>query len=316
MTMGAMKTVFMFSGQGSHYFQMGRPLFDADARFRERLLRLDAAAQRIAGLRVLDAIHGSGKAETFDRTLLTHPAIFMIEVALAQRLMDDGPPPDLVLGASLGSFAAAVVAGHLDAEDALAAVIEQARAFEATCAPGGMIAVLGEPRLHEEDFLRGRSELAGVNFDGHFVVSAAQADLASIEEGLTRRGLTYQRLAVSFAFHSRQADAARERFEVFMRRLPRGSGARPLVCCAQGRALDRLPDDFFWRAVREPLRFRDAIHHLEQQGPHRYVDVGPSGTLATFVKYLLPAGSASRAHAILTPYGQDLKNLAALRAAA
>ena len=313
--MGAMKTVFMFSGQGSHYFQMGRPLFDADPVFRERLLQLDAVAQRVAGLRVLEAIHGSGKAETFDRTLLTHPAIFMLEVALAQRLMHDGLQPDLVLGASLGSFAAAVIAGHLDAGDAMAAVIEQARAFEAACAPGGMVAVLGDPRLHEEDFLHRRSELAGINFDGHFVVSAAQAELEPIEAGLKLRGVTYQRLAVSFAFHSRHADAARERFTAFMRQLPRAGGTLPLVCCAQARTLDRLPDDFFWHAVREPLRFRDAVRHLEAQGAHRYVDLGPSGTLATFVKYALPPGSASRAHAILTPYGQDLKNLAALRAA-
>lgn len=309
------KTVFMFSGQGSHYYQMGKPLFDADPVFRDRLLRLDAVAQRLTGLRVVDAMHGAGKGEVFDRTLLTHPAIFMVEVALAQCLMHGGLQPDLVLGASLGSFAAAVIAGHLEADAALAAVIEQARAFEAACAPGGMVAVLGDPRLHEEDFLHRCSELAGVNFDGHFVVSAAQADLDGIEAGLKQRGLAYQRLAVSFAFHSRHADAAHERFAAFMRRVPRDPGTLPLVCCAQGRTLARLPDDFFWRAVREPLQFGDAVRHLEQQGAHRYVDLGPSGTLATFVKYLLPAGSASRTHAILTPYGQDLKNLAALRAA-
>jgi hypothetical protein len=51
---------------------------------------------------------------------------------------------------------------------------------------------------------------------------------------------------------------------------------------------------------------------LEEQGPRRYIDVGPAGTLATFLKYGLPATTESTVHAILTPYGFDEKNLAAL----
>jgi hypothetical protein len=73
-----------------------------------------------------------------------------------------------------------------------------------------------------------------------------------------------------------------------------------------------LPGDFFWRIVRQPIRFRDTIALLERRGACRYIDVGPGGTLATFVKYGLPAGSRSTTHPILTPFGQDQKNLAAL----
>lgn len=87
------------------------------------------------------------------------------------------------------------------------------------------------------------------------------------------------------------------------------------MCCEQAAVLTDLPDDFFWRAVRRPIRLRDTIAQLESQGPYRYIDVGPSGTMATFAKYALPAGTASTVHPALTPYGQDLKNMAALRAA-
>ncbi|MGO4779982.1 hypothetical protein AB4084_31365, partial [Lysobacter sp. 2RAB21] len=93
-----------------------------------------------------------------------------------------------------------------------------------------------------------------------------------------------------------------------MHSVPRGRGHLPLVCCEQAAVLTDLPDDFFWRAVRRPIRLRDTIAQLESQGPHRYIDVGPSGTMATFAKYALPAGSASTVHPALTPYGQDLKN--------
>ena len=39
---------------------------------------------------------------------------------------------------------------------------------------------------------------------------------------------------------------------------------------------------------------------------------GPAGTLATFLKYGLPATTTSTVHSILTPFGVDQKNLAAV----
>jgi acyl transferase domain-containing protein len=236
----------------------------------------------------------------------------MVEYSLAQCLMHEGLKPDLTLGASLGSFAAATVAGYIEAEDAMAAVIEQAVAFEAACERGGMVAVLTDPSLYDEDFLADHSEMAGVNFNSHFTVSATQAALDTIESSLKLRGFTHQRLAVSFAFHSRWIENAGERFGSFMRSVPVGKGALPLVCCERAATLTELPDGFFWRVVRRPMQFREAVAHLEKQGGHRYIDVGPSGTLATFVKYALLKGSESSAHAILTPYGQDQRNIAAL----
>jgi acyl transferase domain-containing protein len=309
------KTVFMFSGQGSQYYQMGKQLFDENRVFRDWMLRLDAIAHERTGRRVVDAIYSSGKAATFDDTRLTHPAIFIVEYALAQCLMHEGIEPDVTLGASLGSFAAAAVSGFMDVEDALAAVLEQACAFDLSCARGGMIAVLADPSVHEEDFLRVRSEMAGINFDNHFVVSAPLADLDIIERNLRERGIAHERLPVSFAYHSRWIDSAQEPFQAFMRSIRLRDRGLPLVCCEQGKTLARLPEDFFWRVVRGPLRFRDALRQLEAQGPHRYIDVGPSGTLATFVKHAMRGTPAPTAHAVLTPYGRDQKNLAALLSA-
>jgi len=310
-------TVFMFSGQGSQYFHMGRALYDGDDTFREWMIELDDIAQGASGRSVIETLYSDayGKGDPFDRTLLTHPAIFMVEYSLAQSLMRAGVWPDIVLGVSLGSFAAAAVAGFIDVEDALTAVMRQATALEECCEPGGMIAVLADPGLFAEDFLSGRSELAAINFSSHFVVSARQAELAEIEAALMKRNIGYQRLPVSFPFHSRWIDNAKAPFESFMRSIRRKRGRLPLACCDQTAILSDLPDDYFWNVVRRPIRFRETAAQLERQGARRYIDVGPAGTLATFLKYELPASAKSTANGILTPYGFDRKNLAALSAA-
>ncbi|WP_116812436.1 acyltransferase domain-containing protein [Steroidobacter cummioxidans] len=306
------KVVFMFSGQGSHYFRMGQDLFEHDPIFREWMLRLDELARSLSGERVVDAIYSVPERETFDRTLQTHPAIFMVEYALAQSLLHAGITPDITLGASLGSFAAATVAGHTRVEDALAAVIQQAAAFEACCDRGGMIAVLGDQTLYAEPFLRERSELAAVNFSSHIVVSAPQSNLAQIEASLSEHDVVYQRLPVSYAFHSQWIDDAQAPFESFMSSIPRTSGTLPLACCRQATLSTELSNDFFWRVVREPIRFKETIAALEQLGAYRYIDVGPAGTLATFTKYCLPADSQSTAHAIMSPFGNERRSMAAL----
>lgn len=309
-------TVFMFSGQGSQYFQMGRRLYQDDDVFRRWMIHLDDFAREWCGESVIDVIHSRGKAEAFDRTAHSHPAIFMVEYALARCLIERGVRPDLCLGASLGSFAAAAVAGHVSVEDAMQAVLAQAEAFEGHCERGAMIAILADPALYAQPFLSERSELAAVNFSGHFAVAAPQAALAPIEEELRARAISFQRLAVSYAFHSRWIEPAQAPFAAATAALPLGRGALPVVCCEQAAVLDELPQDFFWRVVRQPIRFGDAIAQLERSGPHRYLDLGPSGTLATFAKYLLPQGTRSTTQALMTPYGQDEKLMAAVLASA
>ena len=308
-------TVFLFSGQGSQYFQMGKELFEQNGVFRDSMYRLDQIVRDLSGQSVIEAVYSpdSRKTDPFDRTLLTHPAILMVEYSLAQCLIVAGIVPNAVLGSSLGSFAAAAVAGCMAIEDAVAAVVQQAAAFESRCDAGGMLAVFAEPSLFEQAFLREHSELAGVNFSSHFVISAPQHHFEPIEAGLRNRNIAFQRLPVSFAFHSKWIDAARVPIETFLQSIQTKSSRLPLVCCERAGILTDPPDGaYFWRLVRGQIRFRETIAQLEREAPRRYIDVGPAGTLATFLKYGLPPSSTSTVHPLLTPFGQDRKNLAAL----
>jgi hypothetical protein len=97
-----------------------------------------------------------------------------------------------------------------------------------------------------------------------------------------------------------------------MRSIGARNGRLPLACCDRVEILTELSDEFFWEIVRRPIRFRETAALVEQQGIRRYIDVGPAGTLATFLKYGSPATTSSTVHSILTPFGGDLKNFAAL----
>lgn len=295
---------------------MGRELFERHAGFRASLERADRLARAHCGESPLAALFDQRHARQmpFDRLVHTHPAIFMVEYALATVLMAAGVQPDLVLGASLGTFAAAAVAGHIDPDAALYAVIDQARAVEAHCEPGAMVAVMGEPAACLTPELLSVCELGARNFATHSVISLPAANLPAVERHLRQHGVVFQRLPVNYAFHSRWIEAARLPCQQALGGLHIREGNISLVCCATGDSLRALPGNHFWSAVREPILFHQALHRIESQGHHRYIDVGPAGTLATFLKYGLPAGSRSSVHQVMAPFGSDLARFMGLAA--
>ncbi|MBP9691775.1 MAG: acyltransferase domain-containing protein [Alphaproteobacteria bacterium] len=310
--------IFMFSGQGSHYYQMGQALYEENPVFRHWMREGDALCQDQIGLSVIKELYHPDhkKSDIFNRTLLTHPAIYMVEYALAKTILSVGITPDYVLGSSLGEFAAAVFAGVLSFEEGFKAVLTQAQMFEAHCSSGAMMAIMDSPGLYElHPFMREKSELAAINFPSHFVISGEPQHLAQISHSLKTEEITTQELPVTYAFHSSLIDRAAPSYLDFLKhqffKLPNLS----FISCTQQGILDTIPPSQLWQAVREPIYFQSTLEALEKESNFIYLDLGPSGTLATFAKYnLKDTSSQSQTYALLTPFSDDVKNLANLAA--
>ncbi|MGA1868032.1 MAG: ACP S-malonyltransferase [bacterium] len=312
----------MFSGQGSHFFQMGKELLDHQPFFRKWMRTLDDIAGKIIGESILNKIYDENKrkSDVFNRTLYTHPAIFMVECALAHTLVENGIKPDYVLGASMGEFASAAISGIASPEELLESVITQAQILESYGKSGGMLAILSDISLYDEiSRIFEDIELASINFHSHFVVSGTHSALHAIEKYLKERNIPYQVLPVSQAFHSSLLDPAALAYADFMRERVFSPPHIPFISCSRACILnDHESDncksndfwrDYFWEVVRKPIEFQKTIENLEKKENYIYIDLGPSGTLATFIKYIIRNNSQSQGVAIVTPFGQDLKNL-------
>src|SRR5262249_54925545 len=113
----------MFSGQGAQYYGMGRELLEHPV-FARQLHEQDAVVRELLGRSVVQHLYDQTRtrSERFDDTLLTHPANFKVQYALAEVLRHEGVRPTAVLGASLGELVAVTVAEVIDRDTALAAV--------------------------------------------------------------------------------------------------------------------------------------------------------------------------------------------------
>jgi acyl transferase domain-containing protein len=307
--------VFMFSGQGSHYFQMGKDLWESHPVFRSQMQRGDSIVRSLLGRSVLDELYRYPISAPFDELIVSHAALIMVQHALFATLLSEGIEPDCVWGISAGEFAAGIAAGVWSLESALAASIEQARAVTNSCEPGGMLAVLGHPSLYQSlCVMREQTTLAGVNFDSHFVVAGPTKNLESVERCLGEKGISYQRLAIQFAFHSEAIDIARDSFLDFCETLPEFK--LPQLTYFSGmtaRFLRLIPRSYFWDVVRQPMKFYEGLMYLEREQSSVFLDCGPAGTLATFLKYTLPPHSASTCFSTMTTFHQGARNIQILK---
>jgi acyl transferase domain-containing protein len=141
------------------------------------------------------------------------------------------------------------------------------------------------------------------------VVSGKKPDLKIIEARLKADNILCEALPVSYGFHSTLIDPAKEYFLAQLQTLSLQKPLIPFISCASGHAMPSITRQHFWDVIRQPIHFQKTLQQCEQQNPAFYLDAGPAGTLTTFVKYNFPTVSPPKSFAVLTPFGQDMKNL-------
>ncbi len=297
----------MFSGQGSQYHQMGRELYDRHARFRLWMDYCDQIASDCAGLSITGRLYGSRtRAEPLDELRYAAPALVAVQYSLARVLGEAGIEADQVVGYSLGELTGAVVAGALSIDNAIGFAIRHAAVLERETAPAGMLAVMAGVGLVDEfEDAFADVDVTAENFDGSFVVTGPETAIDRVEARLGAERVPSQRLPVRFGFHTAMIEPAKESLGRLIEGLPLARPRIPLVSSRTGGFVEVPDAEHYWEVARQPIFFPRAIETLERSGPRIYLDVGPAGTLATFVKYLLRRESPSQYFECMNPFGRD-----------
>ncbi|MGY0055752.1 type I polyketide synthase [Streptomyces sp. LZ34] len=279
------KVAFLFSGQGSQYPGMAAGLYRSHRVFRDTVDACDRLfAEHLDGPPVRDVMFGAGHgAGLLDQTRYTQPALFTLEVGLAELWKSWGIRPDAVIGHSIGEVAAATVAGVFPLPDAIGLVAARARLMQSVSAPGGMMAVRasGEEIAPLLDQYPGLS-LAAINAPDQCVVSGAAEPLEAMAAELTERGPRTKRLPVSHAFHSPLMDEVLEEFRSLIAGVRFQEPEITLISNLSGEIADVdevCSADYWARLIREPVDFAGGIRTLAGHGPHAMVEIGPGRAL-------------------------------------
>src|SRR5262249_34819413 len=129
------------------------------------------------------------------------------------------------------------------------------------------------------------AEIAAFNATHSVTISGPDAEIERLEGEAKLRGLWFRALDLDFAFHSREMDPIREDLLTSLTGLTSRPPKARLVSTVTGDVVDGEPldADYWWRNIRSPVRFADAIARLIGDDYRIFLEIGPMAILQSYL---------------------------------
>lgn len=281
--------VFMFSGQGSQYYGIGKQIYQQfpyykaimDQGFSILLEETGVDHKRILGYD--DGVNPD--REQINNTLYTQPLLFLLEYAFAKLLVNFGIKPTQMIGHSLGEYVAACLSELFNFKEALTLVTKRAQLMNRMERGVMLNAQLSAKNI--QAFLSPGISVAAVNEENSCVVSGSIEDITDLEKRLASGDVTFIRLKTSHAFHSSMMDPMLEEFEATLTNTKLEEPKSVFISCLTGKPIkkDEATSIVYWvRHLRETVRFSEGLDFLLKNDYSSYVEIGASKTLLSFLR--------------------------------
>ncbi|MGA5203688.1 amino acid adenylation domain-containing protein [Streptomyces variegatus] len=286
---------FAFSGQGSARSGMAGGLYAAHPAARRMLDRCEELyADEFGGTLLpllLDESGHSPAAGDLWPTETAQAALFAHQTALVEVWRTAGVRPALLLGHSVGEYAALYAGGALTLEEGLRLTAWRGRLMHTLCPPGGMLAVRAGTTVAQRVAQATGAELAAVNGPHAQVLSGSPQVIEETMRMLDREGLRWRALAVDRAFHSAAVEPALRDFRSHAERMTYKPLQVPLVTAADGEfrpAGWTVDADYLCDQARRPVRFDRVMAAATEHGCEDFLEISAGDTLSGLGRHCVP----------------------------
>jgi acyl transferase domain-containing protein/NAD(P)-dependent dehydrogenase (short-subunit alcohol dehydrogenase family)/acyl carrier protein len=288
---GNPKLVFVFTGMGPQWFAMGKELYENQTVYKNFVDRADETFQQISGWSILAEMQKCESESRMAETSIAQPANFILQAGLFELYAAYGIEPDMVTGHSVGEVAAAYASGALSLESALRVSFHRSQLQSSLAGTGGMLAA----GMSEHDMLEllqnyDHVEIAAINSPSSITIAGCESELKKIAAELEQAGLFNRLLTVEVPYHSSSMDAIKDSLHESLRNLGPGVPGIPMISTVTSEPLkgQQLDAAYWWRNVREPVRFKDTAQNISRDNPNViFFEIGPHPVLKSSIKQSL-----------------------------
>ena len=278
---------FLFTGLGPQWWAMGRQLLEENALFRSVIKRCDAVLTPLAGWSLMEEMSAAESASRMEETAVLQPANFALQLGLAELWKAMGIEPAAIVGHSAGEVAAACVAGSLGFEDAITVIFHRARLQQRTSGEGRLLAVsIPEAEALELPAVRhGLLHVAAVNSPASVALAGTQDHLDQVKQYFDGKDVFARFVHGNVPFHSPAMDRLEPELREVLAGLKPLAPAIPLYSTAIGGRVTGAVHDasYWWRNVRDPVRFAAAAFAMIDDGITGFLEIGPNPVMAMSV---------------------------------
>ncbi|MBM0274313.1 type I polyketide synthase [Micromonospora tarensis] len=273
------RVAFVCPGQGPVWWPLDPTLRDEPALL-ATLTECDRLIRAEAGWSLLDQLWADEHTSRLDEADFCQPALFAVQVALANLWRSRGIVPDAVVGHSMGEVAAAHLAGVLSLPDAVRVICRRGQVVR-TVAGRGRMAVVELPAEAVRAELNGlddRVSVAAVNAPTSTVISGDADAVEEVTARLQRAG-TFVRIlqSVDFASHSPQMEPLVDELAGHLTELRPSAPNLPMYSTVTGHPVDAdALDGRYWAEnIRNPVLFAAAVDGLLDDSHDVFVELSP-----------------------------------------
>jgi len=294
----AARTVFVMSGQGPQWQGMGRELMQHEPVFKAMVEACAEAMRPWAKFSLLDELNRPEAETRMQKTEVSQPAIFAMQMGLAALWQSWGIQPAAVVGHSVGEVAAACVAGILTLEQAAKIIVLRGRFMDECHAEGGtMLAVGMSPDEARAVIAKHDRTVSIAAFNGprSLTLSGLRSSLEVIAAELESKSIFARFLQVSHPFHHAMMQPAADALKEALGDLTPSAENIPFFSTVTGKRHEGVfCDAGYWsRGVRQPVEFSTAIGAVAEFGTDVWLEIGAHPALVRSIQECLE-GSGSK----------------------